>query len=348
MRRPIAGFIAALAVAVPLLTPAEAAPLKVSDITTSTEVLRFISDYRDRPDWKRVPALMRAASEIGTFDDPERCGVYIGFLAGVIGAHPARAEELIARTLPMRAQDRWIVMRAIAYSGLPDWKPLMRRFASRLPRYDALAETYLKGKKATLAQFTVPESPSTLDRLRAHLAIGESAQPVTLEPSPEVLDTLWGYYFGTGSYGPIMHIIAMLPLSRDHNDVERLTIGSMAKYTLARNATRDPKLLAMLKASRKARNQPEATAAVLKEVIEAAETVDTAAIRKEALAAIAELQRKGPAYKRNVSWWGYVGQSAIAGGCLAAAVAGQVALGLPCVVGGAASSAALNFWNNQP
>jgi hypothetical protein len=139
-----------------------------------------------------------------------------------------------------------------------------------------------------------------------------------------------------------------LPWSRDHDDLERLTIGNMAKYTLARNATHDDVLLAMLKASIKARNQPAKTVAVLKEVVEAAETVDTARIHKEALAAIEELKQKGPAYKRNVSWWGFLGQTAIAGGCMAAAATGQIELGIPCVVGGAASSAALNFWNNQP
>jgi hypothetical protein len=248
----------------------------------------------------------------------------------------------------MRKEDRWLVMRAIAYSGLPDWKPLMRRFAARLPRYDALAGKYLTGKEPTFAHFKVTPAPTAFERLRENLSIGSPERPVVLEPSPDVLDTLWGYYFATGSYGPVMRIVAMLPWSRERDDAERLTIGSMAKYTLARNATRDPALLAMLKASRKAHNQPETTAAILKEVIEAAETVDTAAIRKEAVAAIEALRRKGPAYKRSVSWWGYLGQSAIAGGCIAAAVAGQVALGLPCVVGGAASSAALNFWNNQP
>ncbi len=111
---------------------------------------------------------------------------------------------------------------------------------------------------------------------------------------------------------------------------------------------RDPALLAMLKGSRKAPGQPKQTAAILADVIEAAETVDTARIRKQALAAIEEVRAKGPAYKRAVSWWGFLGQSAIAGGCIAAAATGQVELGLPCVVGGATASAAINFWNNSP
>ena len=191
-----------------------------------------------------------------------------------------------------------------------------------------------------------------LERLRKHLHLdavfGKPPQRTILAPSPAVLDTWWGYYFATGGYGPIMRIIAMLPLAQDHNDADRLTVGSTAKYSLASNAMLDPDLLALLKAARKARGQPKQTVKILDDVIDAAETVDTARIRKEALAAIAELRSKGPAYKRNVSWWGFIGQTAIAGGCVVAAATGQVEVGLPCVVGGASASAALNFWNNSP
>jgi hypothetical protein len=343
MRWLMAGVFALLAV-----SPAAATPLRAADLASTERVTSWISSYRAKPDPNSVPAAMRALSRFGAFNDPERCGVYVGFLAGVIAANPDKAYQLISKMMTMRKQDRWIIVRAIAYSGLPDWKPLMRWSESRMPRYDLMGEKYLAGKMATLAQFTIPPSPTTLNRLREHLQLEKPPRKVVLEPSQDVLDLLWGYYFATGSYGPIMHMIALLPWSRDHDDLERLTIGNMVKYRLARNATHDEVLLAMLKASIKAPNQPETTVALLKEVVEAADTVDTASIHKEALAAIEELKRKGPAYKRNVSWWGYIGQSVIAGGCIAAAVAGQVALGIPCVVGGAASSAALNFWNNQP
>jgi hypothetical protein len=122
----------------------------------------------------------------------------------------------------------------------------------------------------------------------------------------------------------------------------------MAKYSLATNAMHDRDLLAMLKSSRKARGQPKAVVAQLDDAIDAAETVDTARIRKQAMAAIEEVRSKGPAYKRTVSWWAFIGQSAIAGGCIVAATTGHIELGIPCVVGGAVSSAALNFWNNSP
>jgi hypothetical protein len=211
----------------------------------------------------------------------------------VIGSDPDEAGWLISKTMTMRKQDRWLIVRAIAYSGLPEWKALLRRFATRIPRYGAMSQKYLTGKMATLAQFTVPSSPTTFDRVREHLRIEKPPRKVVLEPSKDVLDLLWGYYFGTGSYRPIMHLIAVLPWSRDHDEVERLTIGNMAKYTLARNATHDEVLFAMLKASIKARNQPATTVAALREVVEAAESVNTAALHKAALASIEELKRKG-------------------------------------------------------
>jgi hypothetical protein len=168
---------------------------------------------------------------------------------------------------------------------------------------------------------------------------------LTFDSSPELLDTLWGIYFATGNYRPISRIIAMLPWSKDNESVGKLTVGGMAKYTLVSNATRSSDLLAMLK--RAAKHQPETITPILAEVIEAAETMEGSRVRKEELAAIDELKAKGPAYKREVSLWSKVGEGALAIGCIAAAAAGQVEFGLPCVIGGATSSAAISAWDGQ-
>jgi hypothetical protein len=347
MRCLIAGLAALLAFA-----PADAAPLRAVDTASTAALLNWINSYRARPAPKDVPAVMLRLSQLGAFDHPERAGVYVGFLAGVLAANPDRTEWLVTRTLKMDKQDRWVVVRAIAYSGLPLWKPMLRAIEPETPRYGVLSEKYLDGKMARLAQFAVPPSPGVFARMRKRLHLdavfGKPAQELILKPSLEVLDALWGYYFATGGTRPVMRIVAMLPLAEDHDDADRLAVGSMAKYSLASNAMRDPELLDMLKNARKAPGQPKQTVRPLADVIDAAETVDTARIRKEALTAIAELRAKGPAYKRDVSWWTYLGQSAIAGGCIAAAATGQVEFGIPCVVGGATASAALNFWNNSP
>jgi hypothetical protein len=82
---------------------------------------------------------------------------------------------------------------------------------------------------------------------------------------------------------------------------------------------------------------------VLNDVVETAETVDTVHMRKESLAAIDELKQKGPDSKRELSGWGQVGQGALSMGCVLAAATGQIELGIPCVLGGAAYSAGMQY-----
>jgi len=156
-----------------------------------------------------------------------------------------------------------------------------------------------------------------------------------------LIDVLWGYYLATGSYVPIERVIKLLPLSNDKDNVDSLTTGSAAKFTLASNAVRDADLLAMLKWADK--DQPKEVKVVLDDVIETAETVDTVHMRQESLAAIEELKSKGPNSKRELSGWGQIGQGALSMGCVVAAATGQIELGIPCVIGGAAYTAGLQY-----
>jgi hypothetical protein len=137
----------------------------------------------------------------------------------------------------------------------------------------------------------------------------------------------------------------MLPWSKDRQNTDKLTVGSMAKYTLASNAAHDSELLATLK--REAPHEAEDVKPILNEIIEAVDTMEIARLRKEALAAIDDLKRKGPSDKRDMTTLGQIGQGAVALGCVAAAATGQIELGLPCVVGGALGSAALTYWNKD-
>ena len=143
----------------------------------------------------------------------------------------------------------------------------------------------------------------------------------------------------------LARIIALLPWANERDSVDKLTMGNMAKYTLASNAARDASLLAMLKQARN--TQPKKIASVLNEVIDAAESVETTHLRKDALAAIEELKRKGPGSKRDWSTWGTIGQGALALGCIVAATTGHVEFGLPCMIGGAASGAAISVISSQ-
>jgi hypothetical protein len=318
------------------------------EFTSLDGVSRWISGYRHKPEPARLPAAVHALSQYGAFKDVETSGVYVGFVAGVLSANPGRAEDLITKMFPVAATDQWVIVRAIAYSGLPDWKDQLRKVAPRLTDRQAMIDKYLQGKLPSLDAIPLEKkSPGLWERVRGSFQSDKGPKPIeiTFDRSPELLDTLWGYYFGTGTYGPIARIIALLPWANDRDSTDRLTVGSMARYTLASNAALDPSLLGLLK--RASKNQPKNVTVVLDEVIDAAESMETTRLRKDALAALEELKRKGPAYKREVSTWGQVGQGALALGCIAAAATGHVELGIPCVVGGASSSAALGYWNQQ-
>lgn len=288
----------------------------LQELTQPEQLLRWINGYRTNPQPDKVPALVKAASAMGVFRDMETAGVYVGFMAGVIQVNPKRAEKLIAGMFPMPPPDQVAIVRAIAHSGHPRWKQLLAKFAERMPARTVLIDRFMTGRLPTL------------DRM-----------PLDVGSGP--LDMLWGKYFATGAYEPVVRMVSILEWSKDQDNLDRLTVGSMAKLTLATNATRDVKLLKMLKASLS--YETKETRGVLREVIEAAETFELGKVRREARASIERLKTGGPASTRNTMWWGRAGQTALALGCIVAGAMGHVEVGVPCVVGGAVSSAALKY-----
>jgi hypothetical protein len=311
-------MLAAVALAVSIVGDADAAKKKKPQPTPFMRpeiVLSWINDYRHDPTPERLPAAFKAMREQGQFKEVEQAGIYIGFMAGVLGSNPDTAEKLVTDMFPMPPPDQVVVVKAIAYSGLADWKDLLGKFVERMPARKVIIERYMYGKLPVLRDLPLD--------------------------NPMGVDANWGYYFATGSSEPIQRLVRTLAWSREKNNVEKLTIGSMVKWTLAQNASKDHDLLSYLKTSLP--HQPDEVAKPLGEVIEGAETFELAQIRKDALASIEDLKTKGPENARNFSWWGQAGQTVFALGCVAAGVTGQVYLGVPCVVGGALSNVALKY-----
>jgi hypothetical protein len=310
-----------LALAVAALAPATAAVKPGKEkapaaFSRSEEVLKWINGYRLKPEPKRLPQAVRAMSDFGLIRDMDQAGVYIGFTAGVLGSEADSIDKAITALFPLGPEDQVLLIKAIAYSGLPDWKQVLTRYVERMPARKVLIDKYLFGGKPSLEDLPLHEDQSAID-------------------------INWGYYFATGAEAPVRRIVKAMAMSTDKDDVEKLTIGSMAKWTLAQNAAHDADLLAMLK------QLPEDEAAAvrqpLNEVIDAAETLELSKVRRQALASIEELKAKGPEKVRAYNWWGQAGQTVLALGCVAAGALGQVEFGIPCVVGGALSSAALKY-----
>jgi hypothetical protein len=347
----LAAFIAALFV---LIQPARAAVAPEIDPGASLGVVQqWIYNYRARPDYAHIPAAVRVLFHAQSFKEPENAGIYLGFIAGAIGSNPVRAEQLVTSFFPVAPEDEWVIVRAIAYSGLPDWRNLMRKVAPRMPGRKVMIDSYLAGSLPTLGNIPLEEiKPGMLDKLRGVFTKNPFAKDdkrlkmaQTFASNQDLLDTLWGYYFATGSHLPILRIMQMLPWSKSRDTVDKLTVGSMARYTLASYAVRDQGLREFLRSELAA--QPEAIKEPLSEVVQAADTVQLGAVRKDALAAVEELKAKGSDSRRNLDFWGQVGVGAVALGCVSAAALGQVAVGIPCVIGGSASQGLLSFWEKQ-
>ncbi len=288
-----------------------------SEFRKKEDILIFINAYRENKEPDRVPGALHAMVRLGMLRDPEQAGIYIGFIAGVIADNQIEAPNLIARMFPLPPAAQVILIKAIAYSGLPDWKRLLSQFSERMPARKVLIKRYLYQNGKTLYE-------------------------LPLHKDPQVIDTHWGYYFATGRYEAVLPIISTLAWAKDGDDVEKLTAGSMSKWTLASNASRDKNLLDLFKSE--LNHQPKDIRGELRDIIQAAETFELAAIRKNAFSAIDTLKAKGPATQRSITSWGETGTTVLALGCVVASALGQVEFGIPCVIGGALSQAAVNYW----
>ena len=342
----VAFAIATMLLAVLLVAPRPAGATAAADteFLTRASVIEWIDGYRNKPEPQRLPAAVKALSQSGALREPETAGYYVGFVAGVLGANPKDAERLVGKMLPLPPADQWLAVRAVAYSGLPGWKSLLARIASKVPARRGMVDAYLTGALPTLDAIELDKSPTWMEKLGEQLGAHHKPPAVSYGRNPELLDTLWGQYFAAGEYRPIWRIMTLLPWSKERDSAERLTVGSSAKYTLANNASRYPDILKLIKEMEG--YQEPAVQPILKEVIKAAETTETSAIRKEQLALVDKV-KKGTGFQHDTKIWGTVAQGAIGITCVALAAISLSVAGVPCVIGGAASSAVLTYWAAQ-
>src|SRR2546421_11850960 len=160
--------VALVAILFALVIPARAAVTPEIDPRASLSVVQqWIYNYRAKPDYAHVPAAVRVLFHSQTFKEPENAGIYLGFVAGAVGSNPAKAEQLINSFFPIPPEDEWVIVRAVAYSGVPDWRNILRRLALRMPARKVMIDAYLAGRLPTLAEIPLEEvKPGMMDKLR--------------------------------------------------------------------------------------------------------------------------------------------------------------------------------------
>lgn len=306
--------------------PASSSPQ--NPFATSESLFQWVSNYRQHPQPWRVPAAVHAMYEFGLFSDEEKQWFFIGFIAGVLGNNPKDGPKLVTQMFPMPDKEQAVIIRAIAYSGRPDWRELLEKNSSRMPLRRPLIDDFLTGKRPTLMEL-----------------------PLDTGGSPGVY-ALWGYYVATGQHEPVLRIMEALRWSKNKSDsgfsfrkmfsgwgsdasaVEKVTTGGTAKWTLASYAERDRELISLYR-SEQAR-QPKEIAKPLEDVIEAAEAFEAEKIRKDQFGAIEDATRKQMTSDVTGMTKGMTaGSIAIATGCVAATALGQAQIAIPCVIGGA-------------
>ena len=302
--------------------------------STPDRLVEWVYNYSKKPTPWRVPAAVHAMRELGMFTDEEKGAFCTGFIAGVLGSNPKDGPALVGKMLPMPDKDQAVLIRAIAFSGRPDWRDLLTKYKERMPLREPLIDSYLSGKAKPLME-------------------------VELSDGPAVVYTLWGYYVATGQYEPVVRIIEALRWSKNKNDgnfsikkiftgwrndpsaVEKISTGATAKWTLASYAERNRDLLSLYRAEYE--RQPKEIAQPLRDVIMSAEVFESEKIRKDQFGAIEDAHKMKATNEAGMSKGATAGSIAIATGCVAASALGQVYIAVPCVIGGALFTGAMKL-----
>lgn len=313
----------------------QAAPEPQGGFTSVEKLMDWISNYRKHKNPSRVPAAVHAMYDFGLFGDEEKAWFCTGFIAGVLGSNPKDGPGLIPRMFPLPDKEQAVIIRAIVYSGRPDWRELLEKNSARMPLRRPLIDDFLAGKRPTLMEL-----------------------PLDHGGSPGIY-ALWGYYVATGQYEPVVRIMQALRWSKNKDDsgfsfrkifsgwghdpsaVDKITTGGTAKWTLASYAERDRELLKLYRAEYE--RQPKEIAKPLKDVIEAAEIFESEKIRKDQFGAIEDAQRAQLSNEAGMTKGATAGSIAIATGCVAASALGQAYIALPCVLGGALYTGAVKL-----
>jgi hypothetical protein len=323
---------------VPVLVSPEPEPAQPQhsegSFSTPERLVDWVYNYHAHPTPWRVPAAVRAMRELGLFTDEEKGAFCTGFIAGVLGSNPKDGSALVGKMLPMPDKDQAVLIRAIAFSGRPDWREFLTKYKDRMPLRQPLIDSYLSGKAKTLMEIDLSDGAS-------------------------VVYTLWGYYVATGQYEPVVRIMQALRWSKNKNDgnfslkkifsnwrndpsaVDKISTGATAKWTLASYAERNRDLLSLYRAEYE--HQPKEIAQPLRDVIVAAEAFESEKIRKDQFGAIEDAQKLKATNEAGMSKAATAGSIAIATGCVAASALGQIYIAVPCVIGGALYTGAMKL-----
>lgn len=320
-----------------ILCAAGVAEARAPNFSSSDAVLHWMYDYRSAPAPLRLPEAVHAMRRHGLLADSKKNGFFVGFIAGVLSRNPKSTPKLVKRMLPMPAKEQAVIIRAVAYSGLPNWRDVLSHFRKKMPYRAALIDSYLAGDEPTLMY-------------------------VPIDHGPEIVYALWGYYYATGHFQPVVRVISALKWAPAESKsgfsfrrlftgpgeptYDELIIGATAKWTLAAHAERHRHLLDLYKAEIASRDD-EAVVEPLKEIVAASENFRSEDIREEQLVTVDKAKAKKARDELRPSSKVTLSSIAIATGCVVATATGHPEIAVPCVVSGAIFSGVTRYFQSK-
>lgn len=170
----------------------------------------ILQNYYRAPMFDQVPAIVQAAITQGMAENRSKRLALIAFVAGIVSEDASQIDRLAAMYGKLAGNHHAQLVRAILYSGRPDWKAQLDRLKVMWP--DKAAEIDALGARGPRAVYTLKR-----------------------EGQPEVLDMNWAFFGATGRREPVMLIIEALGDLRATDPVQ-VAMAHTARAALATQA----------------------------------------------------------------------------------------------------------------
>ncbi len=214
-----------------------------ASFSSQEELGKWFTYFYLNPEPQRVPEALEYMSNNGWLDKKNSISPFFGFLSGIFSKYPNEVPTWI-NSLHLESESHYgVVVLGLWYSSLPD---------SQQRTYDLI------------------EKHSNLKPQFSYLYNGSpmAITDIPLEQGTWVLDALWGNFMATGNPAPVVRIITTLPWLDVKGDINKLSIGGAARWSLTSNAVQHRKVLEVCESEVKL--QATNVANKLTEVLEAA------------------------------------------------------------------------------
>jgi hypothetical protein len=263
------GFVVGILIAAAISTQWGAArgPQPASSFADADAVSKWMSTYYLHPEPARVVDAIVTLSAQGVLKEAPRATMAAAFVTGAIENDRGLLDALCARLKNAPLDQQRVMAMAVAFTGRKD---LLVQLKSGLPRLTGI------------------------DKVAADPNMHHVLQ-TPVENSPLGLDMQWAYFMATGKEEPVLRIISALPGVNEREDALRLGAAHAAKWSLGSMAGLHPRVMQITRAATADASEP--LAAILRDVIAAAETRTHARFRTEALDAARALKVRQQASK---------------------------------------------------